>query len=93
MMAGYSHSAWYDYAMDQETRQLLTEIKALVKDNHDMLRAMRRAQVWSFVIQLIFWGVIIVGPILFLLPYLGAFTSITPADLQKVFEAYTTGQY
>jgi hypothetical protein len=56
--------------MDPELRQELATIHALAKDNHDMLRAIRRAQWYSFWIKVIFWTVAIVIPFLVYQHYL-----------------------
>jgi hypothetical protein len=76
--------------MDPETKKLLQEIHALTEDNHHILREMRRAQVWGFFGKIVFWILIVVGPLYFLLPYLGALPSAS--QLQDVLKVYTTGQ-
>ena len=49
--------------MDPEVRQELTTIHALVKDNHDMLRAMRRHMWYGVIFRIIFWTGLIIIPI------------------------------
>ena len=48
--------------MDPELKQELDQIRALVKDNHDMLRALRRHQWWSFLTTVVFWIIVTVAP-------------------------------
>ncbi|MDO8623912.1 MAG: hypothetical protein Q7R54_00995 [bacterium] len=76
--------------MDPELKSLLTETLSLAKDNHRMLRAMRRAQVWGFIGKLAFWAVIILVPLYFLQPYLDLIPSTS--QIQEVLKAYQ-GQY
>ena len=68
--------------MDPELKRMVEEGLALAKDNHRMLRAMRRDAWFSFFGQLLFWLVIIVGPLYFLAPYLGSLPSA--AELQNL---------
>lgn len=56
--------------MDPEIKRQLEEIHALVKDNHQMLRAMRRDAWLGFFARIIFWVIIIVAPLYFLQQYL-----------------------
>jgi hypothetical protein len=56
--------------MDEETRRLLDETHALAKDNHRMLRAIRRGQWMSFVSTVIIWVVILALPIYLYREYL-----------------------
>jgi len=48
--------------MDPELKQEIAQIHALAKDNHDMLRALRRHQWWSFLTTVIFWLVVTIAP-------------------------------
>ena len=48
--------------MDPELKRQLEEIHALTKDNHHMLRAIRRHQWYSFMSTVVFWLVILVTP-------------------------------
>lgn len=48
--------------MDPELKQELAQIHALIKDNHDMLRALRRHQWWSFLTTVVFWIIVTVAP-------------------------------
>ena len=48
--------------MDIELKTQLDEIHALVKDNHRMLRAIRRDQWFGFVGKIVFWAVMIWAP-------------------------------
>ncbi len=67
-------------------QRLLEETKALVKDNHSMLRAMRRDAWIGFGIKALFWLLVIVAPIYFLLPYLEYLP--TPEQYQEVMKLY-----
>lgn len=48
--------------MDPELKQEIAQIHALVKDNHDMLRALRRHQWWSFITTVVFWLIVTIAP-------------------------------
>lgn len=72
--------------MDPELKSLLVETLALAKDNHRMLRSMRRVQVWSFIGKALFWIVVIIVPLYFLQPYLSSFP--TASQLQEILNAY-----
>lgn len=49
--------------MDSEIRRELDEIHALVKDNHQMLRAIRRGQLLGFIWKVVLWAVVIIAPL------------------------------
>jgi hypothetical protein len=49
--------------MDPEIREQLEEIHALAKDNHRMLRAIRRSQWFSFFTSVVFWIAVVLVPI------------------------------
>jgi Kef-type K+ transport system membrane component KefB len=72
--------------MDPELKALLTETLALAKENHRMLRTMRRDAWLGFVLKVIFWAVIIIAPLYFLAPYLSSLPSA--AQLQDVLKVY-----
>ena len=72
--------------MDPEVKKLIEETKALAKDNHDMLRALRRAQVWGFFLKLAFWAVVIFVPLYYLAPYIDALP--TAEQLRETLELY-----
>jgi hypothetical protein len=76
--------------MDPEAKQLLKETLALAKDNHRMLRAMRRDQWLGFIAKVVFWLVVLILPLYFLQPYLGSFLSA--AELQNVLNQYKLTQ-
>jgi len=48
--------------MDPELKQEIAQIHALAKDNHDMLRSIKRHQWWSFLTTVIFWLVVTIAP-------------------------------
>jgi len=56
--------------MDEEIRRLLDETHALAKDNHRMLRAIRRGQVMGFISTLIIWVVVLALPLFLYQQYL-----------------------
>jgi len=82
--------AWYHQDMDPEIKALLVEIKALTKDNHDMLRTMRRNAWLLLIVKAVFWVIIIFAPIYFLLPYLGTLPSAS--QLEEALKVYQGGQ-
>ena len=49
--------------MDPELRRELDEIHALVKDNHQMLRAIRRSQMLGLIWKVVFWIIVVVAPL------------------------------
>ncbi len=61
--------------MDPETKKELAEIHALAKDNHQMLRAIRRAQWYSFWGKLIFWVAVIGIPFIIYQQYVSPLIS------------------
>ncbi|MDP2604186.1 MAG: hypothetical protein Q8S00_16575 [Deltaproteobacteria bacterium] len=92
--------------MDPDLKRELTEIHALVKDNHDMLRAIRRHQWWSFITTVVFWLVVLVAPFYLYQQYVqplvakfsapsattGGFSLPTSADVQKLINSFKVGQ-
>lgn len=94
--------------MDPELKRELEEIHALAKDNHQMLRAIRRHQWWSFVWTIVVWIVVLALPLYlyqqYLQPIVEKFSSTagitvpgslglpTSADLQKLINSYKVGQ-
>ncbi|MFA6408330.1 MAG: hypothetical protein WCW36_02590 [Candidatus Paceibacterota bacterium] len=94
--------------MDPELRRELDEIHALVKDNHQMLRAIRRGQWVSAFMKVVFWIFIIAAPLYIYQQYLqptvakfsaasgvptsGFFGLPTFAEMQKLINSLQTGQ-
>lgn len=94
--------------MDPEIKQQLTEIHALVRDNHNLLRAVRRHQIFEMVGKYVFWIIIIASSVYWVVTYLeplaakfststgmspsGPFGLPTSADLQKLINSYKVGQ-
>jgi len=94
--------------MDPEIRHLLEETHALAKDNHQMLRAIRRHQWYSFLTTVVFWLVILITPFYLYQQYIqpfvesfspatgttasGTFGFPTSADLQKLINSFKAGQ-
>ena len=56
--------------MDSELKELLEETHALAKDNHRMLRAIRRGQMMSFISTIIVWVVVLALPLYLYKEYL-----------------------
>ncbi len=56
--------------MDNELKKELEEIHSLAKDNHRMLRAIRRDQWFGFIGKLIFWAIAFALPLYFYQQYL-----------------------
>lgn len=48
--------------MDPESKRLLEDTYALAKDNHRMLRNIRRGQWTSAIVSIIFWLAVIITP-------------------------------
>ncbi len=94
--------------MDPELKRSVDEIHALVKDNHDMLRAIRRHQWYGFLGSILFWAILIVTPLYlyqqYLQPFVAKFSATTgvstsgpfglptSADLQKLINSFKAGQ-
>ena len=88
--------------MALETKHLLEETRALAKDNHQMLRAIRRHQWWSFVTTVVFWLVVLIAPFYLYQQYVqplvdkfavpgtttGGFGLPTSADVQKLLDSF-----
>ena len=49
--------------MDPELKRMLDETHALAKDNHRMLRAIRRDQWFSFFARIIIWIIVLALPL------------------------------
>ncbi|MCX6787139.1 MAG: hypothetical protein NTY93_01275 [Candidatus Kaiserbacteria bacterium] len=93
--------------MDSDIERQIEEIHALAKDNHRMLRAIRRGQWLSFLSTVIVWIVVLALPLFLYQQYLqplitkfsasgttttGVFGLPTSADIQKLINSYTTGK-
>jgi vancomycin permeability regulator SanA len=46
--------------MDSEIREVLKETRRLAEENNNMLRKMRRTQIWERVTRIIYWCVVII---------------------------------
>jgi Kef-type K+ transport system membrane component KefB len=66
--------------MDPELRQLIKETLALTRENHRLLRAMRRNQLFWLIVKVGLWAILILAPLYFLRPYIGALPSATEAE-------------
>ena len=96
---------WND--MDPELKRLLEETHALAKENHRMLRAIRRDQWLGFVGKLIVWIVVLLLPLYlyqhYLQPIVSKFSAVpgatttgpfglpTTAELQKLLNSFKAG--
>ena len=88
--------------MDPELKRKMEEIHALAKDNHRLLRAMRRHQLFGTIITLVFWLVVLIAPFYLYQQYLqplvakfqvsGSSTIPTTADLEKLINSFKAGQ-
>ncbi len=94
--------------MDPEIKRQLEEIHALAKDNHQMLRAVRRHQWYGIIGTIVFWAVLLITPFYLYQQYLqplvakfqattgsptsGPFGLPTTADLQKLINSFKAGQ-
>jgi hypothetical protein len=56
--------------MDPELKRLLEEMNALTKENHRILRAIRRDQWVGFIGKVIFWIIVLALPLYFYQQYL-----------------------
>lgn len=94
--------------MDPELKKLLEETHALAKDNHDMLRAIRRDQWLGFFGRILVWIIVLALPLYLYQQYLqpfvtrfseatgvtatGPFGFPTSTELQKLINSFKTGQ-
>lgn len=94
--------------MDPEMKREMEEIHALAKDNHQMLRAMRRHQLFGTIVSIIFWLVILITPFYLYQQYLqplvakfsatpgatdsGLFNLPSSADIQNLINSFKVGQ-
>ena len=92
--------------MDPEIKREMEEIHALAKDNHQMLRAMRRHQLFSMVVSIVFWLVLFITPFYLYQQYLqpliakfqttsgsptsGTFGLPTTAEIEKLINSFKT---
>jgi hypothetical protein len=94
--------------MDPEMKKLLEETHALARDNHQMLRAIRRDQWLGFIGRIIIWVIVLALPLYlyqqYLQPFVDKFSSAagtstsgpfgfpTSAELQKLINSFKVGQ-
>jgi Trk-type K+ transport system membrane component len=90
--------------MDPELKQTLDQIHALTKDNHKMLRAIRRDQWFGFFGRIIIWLIVLALPLYLYQQYLqplvskfsatsgvttsGLFGFPTGAEVQKILNSF-----
>ena len=93
--------------MDPELKRELDMIRALTKENHDMLRAIRRDQWLGFIGRVIVWIIVLALPLYlyqqYVQPIVSRFSMDTAtttgmlgiptyAELQKLINFYKAGQ-
>lgn len=94
--------------MDPEIKRQLEEIHALAKDNHRLIRAVRRHQLFGIVTSVVFWLVILAAPFYlyqqYLKPLVAKFQATTgsptsgplglptTADIEKLINSFKAGQ-
>ena len=75
--------------MDPEIKHQLEEIHALTKDNHRMLRAIRRDQWFGFFGRVIIWIIVLALPLYlyqqYLQPIVSKFSTSTPGEMTTGF--------
>lgn len=90
--------------MDPELKQELAQIRELAKENHDMLKKIRRDQWLGFVGRIIVWAIVLALPLYLYQQYLepfvanfsgsagtttsGPFGFPTTAELEKLIEPF-----
>lgn len=88
--------------MDPELKRSLDEIRALARDNNQMLRSIRKHQWWSFITTFIFWLVVLIAPFYlyqqYVQPLVARFSAPgtattgfhlpTSADVQKLLNSF-----
>lgn len=90
--------------MDPELKRQIEEIHVLAKDNHDMLRALRRHQWYSFVWTIVVWIVVLALPLYLYQQYVqpivekfsttpgttfpGTFSVPSSAEIQKLLNSF-----
>ncbi len=82
--------------MDPELKRQLEEIHALTKDNHRMLRAIRRDQWLGFIGRVIVWIIVLALPLYlyqqYLQPFVSKFSSAPGATTTGPFGFPTSAQ-
>ena len=94
--------------MDPELKRELGDIRALVKDNHRMLRAIRRHQWYGVISTVVVWAVIFALPLYlyqrYLQPFIAGISSTegttasgpfglpTSAELEKLINSFKARQ-
>lgn len=94
--------------MDPELKRELDAIHALARDNHHLLRAVRRHQMFDMFGKYILWALFIGASVYWVVTYLqplatqfsvssgmkpsGPFGLPTSADMQKLLNSYKAGQ-
>ncbi|MDP1689700.1 MAG: hypothetical protein Q8L52_00625 [bacterium] len=75
--------------MDPESKQLIEQTHALAKDNHQMLRAIRRDQWLGFIGRVIVWVIVLALPFYlyqqYLQPIISKFSGASAATSTSMF--------
>ena len=77
--------------MDPEIKRLLEEIRELERENHHLLRSMRRWQWYGVAWKVLLWAGLIIVPIYL---YQTFFAPVLPSflDFGNLLESYQAGQ-
>lgn len=94
--------------MDPELKRELEQIRVLAKDNHDMLRKIRRDQWLGFFGRIVVWVIVLALPLYIYQQYIEPFVSKfsenastttsgpfglpTSVELQKLINSFKAGQ-
>lgn len=82
--------------MDPELKRMLEETRALVKDNHQMLRTIRRHQWYSFIGKIIVWTFVLIVPLYlyqqYLQPLVAKFSPASSTPTSGIFGFPTSAE-
>jgi hypothetical protein len=73
--------------MDGETKELLRESIEISKENNAMLKKMVRAQKWTNIYRVVYWGIIIfssLGAYYFIQPYLSSLINLYSGGVSDI---------
>ena len=81
--------------MDPEIKRELEEVHALAKDNHRLLRAMRRHQIYGLIWMIVVWAIVLALPLYLYQKYLepifeSGFQS--SEQIQNLVDSFKAGQ-
>lgn len=82
--------------MDPEIKREMEEIHALAKDNHQMLRAMRRHQIYALIWTIVVWVIVLALPLYlyqqYLQPFVTKFQTTTGTTTSGLFGLPTSAE-